>query len=135
MAQAKYKRTIHRAELNESQLAFKATLDDLIKKVKKTKAKRDAHLESCTHALSHDSDTLFGDGRVWCEICDKNFGWYCSKSPDQSCHYFTEDSKILLNDGTLVDVPRDEEDVGEPYNDKWETDDSCLFCGAPDERK
>jgi hypothetical protein len=40
-----------------------------------------------------------------CVICGEDFGWWCPNSPDHYCHY----------------------DKG--------NDDSCDYCGQPDERK
>jgi len=63
-----------------------------------------------------------------CTVCKKSFGWRCKKSPDQCCHYFTENGKVTLNNGTEVDPPP-EHDV------EYETYDGCIFCGHPSERK
>jgi len=63
-----------------------------------------------------------------CLGCGQYFGWRCKKSPDGVCHYFSEDGKIELIDGTTVPV-------AESHDPDYETDDGCLFCGMPDERK
>lgn len=58
--------------------------------------------------------------------------WECKCSPDGYCHYFTCDAAgqmIELYDGRLVPVPDPEHDRN------YETEDDCLFCHQPDERK
>jgi hypothetical protein len=42
---------------------------------------------------------------VYCQLCDENFGWSCSKSPVGYCEYKDSD------------------------------DDHCIHCGQPSERK
>jgi hypothetical protein len=97
-----------------------------------------------------------------CEICGEGFDWRCKRSPDGVCHYYTDsdgdDDKrtVRLIDKTVV--PYGEDEVRAYYKDGWapeeikeleaeqgpslyehdphnETDDCCLFCGHPDERK
>tara|TARA_B100001778_G_scaffold330827_1_gene334022 strand:- start:38991 stop:39323 length:333 start_codon:yes stop_codon:yes gene_type:complete len=65
-----------------------------------------------------------------CDVCGTHFGWFCPKSPDSVCHYETnEESMIELIDGNLSKP-------GAHWNgQKYETDDCCVFCGAPEERK
>lgn len=104
--------------------------------------------ETCPHQIVSNFDKY--DPSVYCTICGEGFGWYCEKSPDHACHYFSEKGdhdKIKLVDGTLVDNPAatiDPDDVDyendtdpllNPYDASYENDDECLFCGAPDERK
>lgn len=63
-----------------------------------------------------------------CQGCHQYFGWRCKKSPDGVCHYYSEDGKIELIDNTQVPTPED-------HDPDYETDDCCIFCGMPDERK
>jgi hypothetical protein len=66
-----------------------------------------------------------------CDICGRNFGWYCAESPDHACHYYTYDRKgtqVQLYDRTLHSLK-------EPSDPEYESDDCCLFCNQPDERK
>jgi len=78
-----------------------------------------------------------------CSVCEKNLGWYCGKSIDHVCHYFSVERRgnkrsIKLLDNTYVDVPPRiiEEGVPpEPHDPDNETDDECLFCGLPEERQ
>jgi hypothetical protein len=60
---------------------------------------------SCKHTLLEVN--MFHDdvGIVRCAICGHDFGWWCPKSPDHYCHY----------------------DKG--------NEDSCDYCGQPEERK
>lgn len=63
-----------------------------------------------------------------CTHCDKHFGWFCPDSPDGTCYYFTDDGKIHLLGGDKVD-PKPGHDA------RFESTDTCLFCGNPEERK
>jgi len=69
---------------------------------------------------------------IWsCPTCKSSFdkdGWYCEPSPDKRCHYYSRDGKISLRNGNTVDIPTD-------HDPEYETDDCCIFCGDPDERK
>lgn len=65
--------------------------------------------------------------------CEQSFGWRCKNSPDGVCHYFSKDGKVQLIDGTTIPVPADVD--GCIHNPDYETEDVCLFCGHPDERK
>ena len=78
--------------------------------------------KKCNHNI-----TKVHDGAV-CSICNQHFGWWCPDSPDHSCHYYSKDGKVELRNGSLVDVPKNHD----PY---YETDDCCIFCENPDERK
>lgn len=77
----------------------------------------------CHHKIQ---DSSYGGAE--CQYCREDFGWFCEESPDHICHYYSNDRKITLIDGTEVSVPED-------HNDKYETDDCCIFCGNPEERK
>ena len=64
-----------------------------------------------------------------CVFCHRNWGWFCSKSPDNACHYFTEpDGSVRLINGTNVDPP-------EGHDPEFESYDWCIYCEEPDERK
>lgn len=134
MASKKYKKTNHIPELTPEQVLLKTKIAKAIEGVAKAKKKRDDIIASCTsHAMAHESDNYFGEGYAWCEVCGEHFGWYCPKSPDHGCHYFSDNGIVTLNDGTTMQCPPDED--GEPYSGDYETDDCCIFCGAPNERK
>jgi hypothetical protein len=45
---------------------------------------------------------------MYCQICDKDFGWYCPKNPKGYCEYYCEAGG---------------------YGEE------CVFCHKPDERK
>jgi len=73
-----------------------------------------------------------GDSGV-CSECGAGDGsWWCPKSPDNHCYYFSEEAEskrvVLLKNGETFILPAD-------HKHENETDDTCLFCGAPDERK
>jgi len=78
---------------------------------------------------------------VVCSVCGEHaYGWYCPKSPDKHCYYFTEIPEedeegtqefeefrfVRLRSGELfkLDAPTESE-----------SDDWCIFCGQPEERK
>ena len=63
-----------------------------------------------------------------CDICDESLGWKCPNSPDGVCKYFTYDGvHVELINGDTVETPK--------HDYEYESDDTCLFCGHPDERK
>jgi len=80
-------------------------------------------IESCPHEIFQHGDS------VYCNICKKDFGWWCPDSPDHTCHYFSMDGMVELLDGTTIERPKGAIDP------QYETEDQCLFCGQPEERK
>lgn len=84
---------------------------------------------SCTHEKTKRS----GDS-VICANCNKDFGWFCETSPDETCHYYSEES--LDSESRFITLKSGMKHLFHPdHNHKNETDDSCLFCGSPEERK
>lgn len=88
--------------------------------------------EMCTHKIACGSHK-WNDDLAFCLVCGTGFGWYCTESPDHSCHYFSEVDEngnpiVELHDGTIHRLPSD-------HNAEYETNDQCLFCGNPEERK
>lgn len=77
---------------------------------------------SCKHKINKSGDSAV------CSSCGVDFGWYCPKSKDKSCHYSSDNGKVRLNTGQLVNVPED-------HDCDYETYDSCIFCGDPQERQ
>ncbi len=72
-----------------------------------------------------------------CSVCDDKFdGWYCPSSPDHFCHYdsWTEDGinhYIYISEGDEFEQFQLPED-----HDPCEgSEDDCIFCGQPEERK
>jgi hypothetical protein len=139
MAKTKKKPKYEKVEptLNAEQAAFVAKLNKLEDAMKKAK---DAYYEAsrrCVHAIGYTIDWSWGpecpEGDTYCTICGHHFGHYCPESPDHTCHYFTDDGKIELVTGEKVDPPTNSD--GSPHDPDYETDDCCVFCGAPDERK
>ena len=60
--------------------------------------------------LCNHSDLTINDwGSADCKICGKHLSWYCPTSPTLECNYEQEDGS---------------------YNE-----DSCRYCGDPEERK
>lgn len=82
-----------------------------------------SYKKSCKHEIKENK---YEDGS--CCHCGESFGWYCKDSPDHVCHYYSSNGQIELINGEFVATPDD-------HNDKYETDDSCIFCGNPEERK
>lgn len=82
-----------------------------------------------------------------CVTCDENFGWYCPRSPDHVCHYESYPVDNPDNDDQR-DVDRyviSARQKGVRYYLPWdytvrecyenETDDHCIYCEQPEERK
>ena len=100
------------------------------------KAKFEPKPKVCTqHKIIKKGENGWTSAR--CSECGETFGWWCDKSPDKSCHYFTElNGKVpspnvcvkLIND-VLFSMPDPN------YDRRFETEDCCLFCGEPQERK
>lgn len=65
---------------------------------------------------------------AYCSICKRDFGWYCPKSPDHTCYYYSDNGFVELRNGEKVPVP-------EGHDKRWESYDCCVFCNEPDERK
>jgi hypothetical protein len=73
-----------------------------------------------------------------CSICDEDFGWRCPDSPDGACHYYTGEGKDGDNRRVVILSNKTYYYMDESYSleDSYdETDDCCLFCGFPEERK
>ena len=98
--------------------------------------------DSCKHEVICDDckkqictcKSEWGSGGAECGICGVYvMGWYCAKSPDHLCYYNTEEDSngnryVELRDGNRVYMEKG-------YSNEDETDDDCLFCHHPDERK
>jgi hypothetical protein len=72
-----------------------------------------------------------GYDSAFCVVCEANFGWRCPTSPDGACHYFSMHGRpgfVRLIDDSEVPVPAD-------HDIDYETDDDCMFCHQPEERK
>ena len=108
------------------------TPEDRLAKIQEHRDEITKLTDECRHVFKPLTEKQLGD--KWMSVssvclgCGQHFGWRCKKSPDGVCHYFSEDGKIELIDGTNVPV-------SEGHDDQYETDDTCLFCGMPDERK
>lgn len=75
----------------------------------------------------HNPDGLAGAS---CLICKRNFGWACPDSKDGACHYPYE---IAEDGGTITLNDRSQVTPEEPEGGFW--NESCVFCGHPEERK
>lgn len=119
--------------LTESQLAAKQHIIDLQKQLREA-------VEKCPHVFTELAQAEWDDKwfseSAQCLICNSYFGWRCKISPDQNCHYYTEqDGPNGLRYVTLINGQKHYLPLPSNYDNQWETDDSCLFCGMPDERK
>lgn len=101
-------------------------------------------LDSCSHhfvctqcGTDADTDTCegctLGHLGAKCDVCDKRGGWYCPKSPDHTCYYFSR-----LDAGATVrhvELRNGQRHLLTGYTKQYESEDWCIFCGEPDERK
>lgn len=85
-------------------------------------AKKLLDLNVCkNHTIVRKNDTAY------CSICNEYFNWFCEESPDNTCHYYSKNNQITLINKTTYTL--------KDYNNDYETDDCCIFCGQPNERK
>jgi hypothetical protein len=125
--------------LTLEQLQYNDELTNLNTELYALKIKRNKLYNQCNH-IAPRPRTLIGKydehGGASCVICDKHLGWVCTKSPDHVCHYYSSfiDGKhgVELIDGT-IDYPTDLQE--DDYSEEDETDDCCIYCHQPDERK
>lgn len=106
----------------ESEDNYFNILNILRKKLDEQKQAYYALKNECIHLI-----VKFHDSAV-CKICNIDFGWYCPDSPDNTCYYYTDNGKIELRNGEKVDLPVNHS-IGN------ESDDWCIYCGNPNERK
>jgi len=84
-------------------------------------------LEALLRDCPHNIDPATISAR--CTMCGEDFGWHCPQSPDQVCHYYTDrDGQVRLLDGSKVEPPSG-------HDAECETEDDCIYCGQPEERK
>jgi ribonuclease HI len=116
-----YSKTINIIEQKtdkESRMVFKA-VEQFKEKVSQSFSDMK---NSCKHNIKKSGDS------ACCSLCDRYFGWYCPDSKDKCCHYFSENGKVELITGEIVNVPKSHDQYHEDYD--W-----CIFCGDPEERK
>ena len=92
----------------------------------------------CFHEIKlqkPDEEGYYGGAE--CRFCGR-IGWehwYCPDSPDHVCHYFSvpENGRCYVKDinGEKIYLPA----THTVEDERWETEDQCLFCGQPNERK
>lgn len=115
-----------------SPLDRKFRIESLKKQLKEIHQKLEVLKNSCVHRFMPLTQEELKD--KWCSVsaictvCDKDFGWRCKNSIDGVCHYYSNDGFIDLIDGRKVPTPPE-------HGPDYETDDSCIFCGQPSERK
>lgn len=103
--------------------------------------------KTCPHVMEtvKEQSTYSTTIEVKCKVCGTvqahDHGWTCEKSPDGICHYYTDTDRdgvrcVVLTDGTMDhNFPRTEEGSNWEWHPDYETDDMCLYCGEPEERK
>lgn len=98
--------------------------------IEAARIRRDDAERELSQLLSRCAHHVNGDGEsASCAVCSTSLGWRCPDAPDGVCHYFTEsDGAVKLIDGSTVQPPAD-------HDPEFETEDSCIFCGSPEERK
>ncbi len=108
----------------------KMTHEERKKKLKELREEVSRLKKECPHEVAAiKKPNKFGCyGAAICMGCGEDFGWYCPDSPDHVCHYYSRKGMVDLLDNSQVHVP-------ESHDSKYETDDSCIFCGHPEERK
>lgn len=123
--------------LNQEQLIHQAKLETANKFLKQTqisfnkvKSFRQTLIADCPHSIERTSE-----GAAICIICKSHYRWYCSEAPDKICQWF---SKTQAGYGMFWIVKLDETMFElEGYTKeqhKNESEDSCIFCGLPEER-
>ena len=114
---------------------FNDKLEEIENEISAAQQKKTSLIHSCNHCFpeidrKRDSDfrTEQLSYNAYCLICNSRFGHLCLESPDKVCHYYSKNGQVELVDKTFAQVP--------PGHDaKFETDDCCIFCGWPEERK
>jgi hypothetical protein len=121
-------------KISQEGALLKNKLDELQSIINRCQREYDLVKETCQHELieltqKELNDEWMSEGAD-CLVCGEDFSmaWRCKCSPDSVCHYYSKDGKVKMIDGTLVDIPKG-------HNPEWETDDACIFCGMPEERK
>ena len=118
--------------LTEEQKSLKHMIDNTDHAIDKMASVRRKLALQCRHVLRPLTPEEIADQwmsvEAECLVCKTPFGWRCQDSPDGVCHYFSHDGLVKMIDGTMVPVPPD-------HNGKCETDDQCMWCGMPEERK
>ena len=116
--------------LTPEQLELKKKIDEAEAALRPAQEAFLALMRQCKHVIAEPDRRSIRDGcaGAQCAVCKLNLGWYCPDSPDHACHYYSHDGKVTLVDGTEVDVP-------EKVKGRTESDDWCIFCEEPDERK
>lgn len=127
-------------ELTPEQAKLQADIEASKQEITEAQDRYGRLLDACKHVLPVLTDEMkdhlrrhteksWGFNYACCGICGRGLGWRCTESPDGVCHYFTNDNgRVKLIDGTEVEL-------AEPPDPDYESNDSCLFCASPQERK
>jgi len=148
MSSKRNRRRTQKPELTPDQQAYQDGISILVHERKVVELRLSDALERCPHVIYRDGAEDYEpecDGSVAaCAVCGTRFGWWCPDSPDHACHYYTIGSSRADDydprDDTLTNHGRVKLLTGEfvtpPQHDpEYETDDQCLWCGQPNERK
>jgi len=100
-----------RRDYRKAKKVLRAKFDADMEELKQTVPKCNPHVWSLPPNAKYEwwyGNWDLRNDFVYCLICEKAGGWYCPKNPTMQCEY-----------------DFDEDPLG----------DSCIHCGAPDERK
>ena len=121
--------------LTQQQTDFKRVLQNAKTEIRKIEAKYQAVRNICIHVVNPEFTDKYQCDVAYCEVCNKTFGWKCPESPDHVCYYYTDGLKNCVSVVELIDKTIHPLE-NHTFNDvQGETEDCCLFCGQPQERK
>ena len=118
-------------------MTLKKTIEEARAKVQLAERELWRLMGKCKHSFKPLTQNQLKDKwmseSAFCDTCGVHFGWRCKKSPDSVCHYHTEGGAVDLIEGT-PDFFKYRK-TGNWTSEDNESDDCCVYCGHPDERK
>lgn len=101
--------------MTDDQMILKEKIQTSRAILKEAQSNFDKLVHTCSHYVKPIKNYRESESNsVKCEICGEYLGWYCPESPNHVCDYEHYD-----------------EEMGGRYIDE----DSCIYCGHPEERK
>lgn len=133
--------------MTDKQISVRSEIERLSEVIRNSEKKLSSLRKDCSHFIGDitDKERVLLRNAPWkvsmrvsiatCTVCGLDFGWKCPDSPDSVCHYYTttEDSETFYVE--LIDRTKHQMSKYDLADAEYETDDECLFCGHPDERK
>lgn len=89
----------------------------------------------CTHETIKEPKRKDDSPSAQCDDCSASLGWYCNESPDKTCYYYSSENPLNANKRVVQLRNGTVHNLESNHSYEYETDDCCLFCGAPEERK